>query len=110
MPAQGQVGKAAILGVWGMLVVSSVDNLVYPVLVGQRMRGSSLDDVEKWAARPLHASAAANDASLARRFKGCPPARVRGMGKSAAWLLDALERDSTRELPPLRKDILFPTS
>ena len=38
LASQGQVGKAAILGVWGMLVVSSVDNLVYPVLVGQRMR------------------------------------------------------------------------
>jgi helicase len=37
----------------------------------------------------------ASDASLARRFKGCPPARVRGMGKSAAWLLDALERVAT---------------
>jgi helicase len=37
----------------------------------------------------------ASDSSVARRFKGCPPARVRGMGKSAAWLLDALERVAT---------------
>jgi hypothetical protein len=29
---------------------------------------------------------------LARRYKGCAAARVRGMGKGAAWLLDALER------------------
>lgn len=35
------------------------------------------------------------DSRLARRYKGCPPARVRGMGKSAAWLLDALERVAT---------------
>lgn len=36
-----------------------------------------------------------DETRLARRFKGCPPARVRGMGKSAAWLLDALERVAT---------------
>jgi helicase len=34
----------------------------------------------------------ASDSQLSRRYKGCPPARVRGMGKTAAWLLDALER------------------
>jgi replicative superfamily II helicase len=32
------------------------------------------------------------ESRLAKRFKGCPPARLRGMGKSAAWLLEALTR------------------
>jgi helicase len=36
-----------------------------------------------------------DDGRLARRYKGCPASRVRGMGKSAAWLLDALERVTT---------------
>jgi helicase len=36
-----------------------------------------------------------SDGRIARRYKGCPASRVRGMGKSAAWLLDALERVAT---------------
>ncbi|HJU36256.1 MAG TPA: DEAD/DEAH box helicase [Gaiellaceae bacterium] len=32
---------------------------------------------------------------IGRRFRGCPPARLRGMGKTAAWLLEALERVAT---------------
>jgi ATP-dependent DNA helicase len=35
------------------------------------------------------------DGRISRRYKGCPASRVRGMGKSAAWLLDALERVAT---------------
>jgi predicted PurR-regulated permease PerM len=34
----GSWGKALILAGWGALVVSLVDNLLYPVLVGQRLR------------------------------------------------------------------------
>lgn len=37
----------------------------------------------------------ADERTLARRYKGCPSARVRGMGKNAAWLLDALDRVAT---------------
>ncbi len=36
--SQGQMGKAILLVVWGLFVVSSVDNLLFPALVGQRMR------------------------------------------------------------------------
>ena len=39
--------------------------------------------------------AGVSESRLGRRFKGCPPARLRGMGKTAAWLLDALERVAT---------------
>ena len=35
---EGSWGKALILVAWGGLVVSLVDNLLYPVLVGQRLR------------------------------------------------------------------------
>jgi predicted PurR-regulated permease PerM len=35
---EGSWGKALILAAWGVLVVSLVDNLLYPVLVGQRLR------------------------------------------------------------------------
>jgi predicted PurR-regulated permease PerM len=35
---QGETGKALILTAWGMLVVGLVDNLVYPLLVGKRLR------------------------------------------------------------------------
>jgi predicted PurR-regulated permease PerM len=34
----GSWGKALILVGWGGLVVSLIDNLLYPVLVGQRLR------------------------------------------------------------------------
>jgi predicted PurR-regulated permease PerM len=34
----GHWGKAALLGLWGALIVSTIDNILYPVLVGSRMR------------------------------------------------------------------------
>jgi predicted PurR-regulated permease PerM len=34
----GQVGKAVILAAWGTVVVGLIDNLLYPVLVGNRLR------------------------------------------------------------------------
>jgi predicted PurR-regulated permease PerM len=34
----GRYGAAALLAAWGMLVVGLVDNLVYPLLVGNRLR------------------------------------------------------------------------
>lgn len=38
LAASGQWGKAGILVVWGVVVVSLVDNLLYPVIVGKRLR------------------------------------------------------------------------
>jgi predicted PurR-regulated permease PerM len=35
---EGSWGKALILAAWGGLVISFVDNLLYPILVGQRLR------------------------------------------------------------------------
>jgi predicted PurR-regulated permease PerM len=35
---QGNWGKAIILTVWGTVVVGLIDNLLYPILVGQRLR------------------------------------------------------------------------
>jgi predicted PurR-regulated permease PerM len=35
---EGQWGKALILGAWGLLAVSLIDNLLYPALVGKRLR------------------------------------------------------------------------
>ena len=35
--ATGEGGKAAILVAWGALVVSSIDNILYPMLVGNRI-------------------------------------------------------------------------
>jgi predicted PurR-regulated permease PerM len=34
----GSWGKALILTVWGGVIVSLIDNLLYPVLVGKRLR------------------------------------------------------------------------
>jgi predicted PurR-regulated permease PerM len=34
----GQWGKAAILAAWGTFVVSSIDNFLYPILVGSQLR------------------------------------------------------------------------
>lgn len=34
----GHWGKAALLAVWGGLVVSTIDNILYPILVGTRLR------------------------------------------------------------------------
>ena len=36
--ATGAPGKALILAIWGTVVVGGIDNLLYPMLVGQRMR------------------------------------------------------------------------
>jgi predicted PurR-regulated permease PerM len=38
MAFSGQPGKALVLAAWGALVVSLIDNLLYPVLVGSRLR------------------------------------------------------------------------
>jgi predicted PurR-regulated permease PerM len=38
LAAQGDWGKALILAGWGTIVVSLIDNLLYPVLVGKEMR------------------------------------------------------------------------
>jgi predicted PurR-regulated permease PerM len=38
LAATGQWGKAAILAVWGGIVVALIDNLLYPILVGKRLR------------------------------------------------------------------------
>jgi predicted PurR-regulated permease PerM len=35
---QGEMGKALILTAWGMIIVGLVDNFVYPLLVGKRLR------------------------------------------------------------------------
>ena len=35
---QGEIGKAIFMGLWGLLVVSSIDNVLYPFLVGARMQ------------------------------------------------------------------------
>lgn len=42
MAMQGHWVKAMILGGWGTFVVSTIDNIVYPILVGQRMRMHTL--------------------------------------------------------------------
>jgi predicted PurR-regulated permease PerM len=38
LATQGEWGKALILVGWGAIVIALVDNLVYPMLVGQRLR------------------------------------------------------------------------
>jgi predicted PurR-regulated permease PerM len=38
LAASGQWGKAMILTLWGTVVVGLIDNLLYPVLVGKRLR------------------------------------------------------------------------
>jgi predicted PurR-regulated permease PerM len=38
LAAQGEAVKAAILGLWGLLAVSTIDNVLYPLLVGQEVR------------------------------------------------------------------------
>jgi predicted PurR-regulated permease PerM len=34
----GHWGKAALLAVWGSVIVSTIDNFLYPILVGTRLR------------------------------------------------------------------------
>ena len=38
LAASGQWGKAAILAGWGALAIGMIDNLLYPMLVGKKMR------------------------------------------------------------------------
>ncbi len=38
LAATGQWGKAAILIAWGGIVIALIDNLLYPILVGKRLR------------------------------------------------------------------------
>jgi predicted PurR-regulated permease PerM len=38
LAASGQWGKALILIVWGTVIVGLIDNLLYPILVGKRLR------------------------------------------------------------------------
>jgi predicted PurR-regulated permease PerM len=38
LAVSGQWGKAAILTVWGGVIVALIDNLLYPILVGKRLR------------------------------------------------------------------------
>jgi AI-2E family transporter len=38
LAASGQWGKAVILILWGTVVVGLIDNLLYPILVGKRLR------------------------------------------------------------------------
>lgn len=38
LAASGQLGKAALLTAWGGIVVGMIDNLLYPMLVGKRLR------------------------------------------------------------------------
>jgi predicted PurR-regulated permease PerM len=38
LAASGQWGKAVILVLWGTVVVGLIDNLLYPILVGKRLR------------------------------------------------------------------------
>lgn len=37
----GHWGKAAILAVWGGIIVSTIDNILYPFLVGSRLRSNT---------------------------------------------------------------------
>jgi predicted PurR-regulated permease PerM len=34
----GHWGKAALLGLWGAVIVSTIDNILYPILIGSHMR------------------------------------------------------------------------
>ena len=34
----GHWGKAALLAIWGGLIVSTIDNILYPILIGSRLR------------------------------------------------------------------------
>jgi predicted PurR-regulated permease PerM len=38
----GHWGKAVLLAIWGGLVVSTIDNLLYPILVGNRLRSHTV--------------------------------------------------------------------
>ena len=36
----GHWGKAALLGIWGGFIVSTIDNILYPILIGSHLRGA----------------------------------------------------------------------
>lgn len=38
LAAQGSWGKALILAIWGTVVIGSIDNIVYPTLIGNRVK------------------------------------------------------------------------
>src|SRR5690606_27433702 len=38
LAVQGEWVKAGVLVAWGMLAIGLIDNLLYPILVGQRLR------------------------------------------------------------------------
>jgi predicted PurR-regulated permease PerM len=38
----GHWGKAALLALWGSLIVSTIDNILYPILVGTRLRAHTV--------------------------------------------------------------------
>jgi predicted PurR-regulated permease PerM len=42
LAVQGHLGKAAILAAWGAGVIGTLDNILYPVLVGKRIRMHTL--------------------------------------------------------------------
>ena len=42
LASEGSLGKAALLTAWGTIVVGLIDNLVYPILVGNRLRMHTL--------------------------------------------------------------------
>jgi predicted PurR-regulated permease PerM len=39
---EGRIGSAVLLAVWGTVVVGGIDNLLYPMLVGQRLKMHTL--------------------------------------------------------------------
>ena len=39
---EGSVGKAVVLALWGSVVVGTIDNLLYPILVGHRLKVHSV--------------------------------------------------------------------
>jgi predicted PurR-regulated permease PerM len=42
LAAQGEWGKAAMMTAWGTIIVGLIDNLLYPILVGKRLRQHTL--------------------------------------------------------------------
>jgi predicted PurR-regulated permease PerM len=38
----GHWGKAALLGLWGAVIVSTIDNILYPILVGSHLRAHTV--------------------------------------------------------------------
>jgi predicted PurR-regulated permease PerM len=38
----GHLGKAALLAIWGGLIVSTIDNILYPILIGSHLRAHTV--------------------------------------------------------------------